>query len=347
MPSRSRKSIVLVLGGDDNYACPMAVTLYSALVNLNPGWAVDLYLIDGGIEPTSKARIEKIAHKTPPSVDLHWETVDASLLASLPETIGNVVNASAYLRLFIPNLIPDTHQRAIYLDCDLIIRSSLSDLWTTPFDGKALLAVQDYWIPYVSSDLGIAKHHELDISACAEYFNTGVLVINLSFWREHPVRRWVTDYLTTYEAQRNFNDQEGLNAVLSNNWRTLSLSWNVPHIVDSPEWDARLEKMPNTPFKDTIRHWMPELPQDADIIHYASASKPWNPSSHYALQHLWFNYYWRSGWLSTRERVQSQLQFYGRYYPREALERFLNRTRPARHWLSNQLPPPLHKLLKR
>jgi lipopolysaccharide biosynthesis glycosyltransferase len=347
MPVEDRTSIVLVLGADDNYARPLAVTLYSALTNLDPGWTVDLYLIDGGIHPANKARIEQIASEAPPSVALRWKTVDASLLASLPQTTGEVVNDTTYLRLFIPDLVPDQHQKAIYLDCDLIIRSSLSDLWTTPFNGNAVLAVQDYWIPYVSCDLGIDKYDELDIPADAAYFNAGVLVMNLPLWRRQPIRKQVTDYLITYEAHRNFNDQEGLNAVLADSWHSLPLSWNVPHIIDTPQWTTRLERMPDSPFKRAMRNWMPKLPQHADIIHYASASKPWKSSSHYPLQRLWYSYFWNSSWLGLRARLQSQLQFYMRYYPRAVRDGLLNQTRAPRHRLAEHLPSSLRGLLRR
>ena len=90
--------VVLVLGTDDNYALPMAVTLYSALDNLAAGLSVDPHLIDGGIEPVNKTETQRITREAVPSVTLHWKTVDASLLKPLPRTTGKVVSAAAYLR---------------------------------------------------------------------------------------------------------------------------------------------------------------------------------------------------------------------------------------------------------
>lgn len=339
--------IVLVLAGDDNYACPMAVTVYSALSNLTSEWAVDLYLIDGGIRWENKSRIEQICSNTRPSVDLYWKSVDEALLASLPDVTGQVVNANTYLRLFIPNLLPQQCERAIYLDCDLIIQSSLGDLWPVPLEGKAVLAVQDFWIPYVSCDLGIEKYRELDLPADAPYFNTGVLVINPPLWREQSIRDRVAEYLIKHEAHRNFNDQEGLNAVLGNNWNPLPLSWNVPHIVGSRKWHAKLAQMEDTPFKRSVQALMPKLREGADIIHFASAAKPWKSSSHYPLQHLWYTYLWNSGWLSPREEMLSKLKFYSRYYPRSIVKRLLDSTRPQRHRLADSLPVPVARLMKR
>ena len=339
--------VVLVLGADDNYALPMAVTLYSALTNLAAGWSVDLYLIDGGIEPVNKNRIERIARESAPSVTLHWKTVDASLLTPLPQTTGKVVNAAAYLRLFIPQLLREQYKRVIYLDCDLIIRSSLSDLWNIPFDGDAILAVQDYWIPYVSSDLGIEKHHELGIPPNSKYFNTGVLVINLPYWREQKVRKQVFNYLVVYKDYRNFNDQEGLNVVLSSKWKSLALSWNVPHIADSTAWRSRLALMNDTPLKEAIKRATLKLPEHAHIIHYASASKPWKRTSHYPLQHLWYRYFWESGWLSPQARLVSRAKFYARYFLMAAAKAVREGTRPTRHWLSAYAPKAVRRLLRK
>ncbi|MBF2098150.1 MAG: glycosyltransferase family 8 protein [Gloeomargaritaceae cyanobacterium C42_A2020_066] len=50
--------------GDDRYAIGVAVTLYSALVNLGPAVeAVHLAILDGGIGPENRQRLERVLPK--------------------------------------------------------------------------------------------------------------------------------------------------------------------------------------------------------------------------------------------------------------------------------------------
>ena len=55
----------IVAGADDRFAMPMAVTLYSALANMVHGWAVSLYIVDGGISIENRSRLEAGAERRP------------------------------------------------------------------------------------------------------------------------------------------------------------------------------------------------------------------------------------------------------------------------------------------
>lgn len=56
--------LTLACGGDNRYAIGVAVTLYSALVNLGPAVdAVHLVILDGGIGPENRQRLERVLQK--------------------------------------------------------------------------------------------------------------------------------------------------------------------------------------------------------------------------------------------------------------------------------------------
>jgi lipopolysaccharide biosynthesis glycosyltransferase len=55
-----RENVVIVCGADDKFAMPLAVTMFSALINLGPSVIPDLFIIDGGIKPQNKRRIEQV-----------------------------------------------------------------------------------------------------------------------------------------------------------------------------------------------------------------------------------------------------------------------------------------------
>ena len=86
---------------------------------------------------------------------------------------------AVYYRLLAPRLLPTSLGKVLYLDCDIIVRRSLRELWNTDITGCALAAVPDL----CEKENGKA----LDLPIGAKYFNSGVLLINLWFWRENNV----------------------------------------------------------------------------------------------------------------------------------------------------------------
>jgi lipopolysaccharide biosynthesis glycosyltransferase len=325
----------------------MAVSIYSALVNLEPGWSVELYIIDGGIAPGSKRRIENVVSSSQVDVKLHWYQPAEESLASLP--LSNPwLSAGTYLRFWIPEFLPSFRERAIYLDSDLLVEASLSDLWTQPFNAAIALAVQDFWIPYVSCERGVKHYDALGLDPTAPYFNGGVLVLNVTRWRKEGVTEKAIHYLKEYGEEVNHEDQESLNVVLSRRWNELDLTWNVPHYVDSDSWSKRLKNIPNSPFKERVTSRITDLRRNPRIRHFVTSAKPWKSDSHYPAQHRWYHYLWESGWLSERQRLESQMRFYSKYYSSALQKGLRDKTRSTRHRLARHLPAFISsKLLKR
>lgn len=299
------EQITVVCGADENYAIPMAVTLYSALANLENSRTCDIYVLDGGVRPASKERLKRVISTTPATTELHWMSIDETKIQHLPTR--DWISAAAYSRLLIPELLPNEKKKAIYLDSDLQVESSLSDLWTMDFDGCAVMATQAYGTPYVSSKRGLTDYVELGIPAEAPYFNSGVLVLNLEKWRQNGISQSVIDYRLANNEDHTV-DQGALNAVLSDDWKQLDLKWNVmSHLVNFEEW-------PESSFKEKVRKRRDELMQEPNIYHFAGGSKPWQIGCNHPAQLQWIGYLWESGWFTAAERAQWFGKWFLRYY---------------------------------
>ena len=303
--NKEGNTIVLALGADENYACPMAVSIYSALVNLNPGWRVELYILDAGITRDSRRKVEHVVNRLEVNVNLKWILFHDKKINSLP-VVGSDLNSNTYMRLYLPNLLPSECEKIIYLDCDLIIEKSLSKIWLKDFWLKSVLAVRDYWIPTISHAKGVACYEEIGLNAHAPYFNAGVMVMNLPLWRKENVRDRVLSYVEKYEEHLRFNDQEGLNVVLAGQWKELDLRWNVPYYVDLDRWVHRLNNLPDAAFKERALSRVSDLRRDPGIRHFVTGAKPWKPESHYPSQNRWYAYLWDSGWLTREDKLKSQ-----------------------------------------
>jgi lipopolysaccharide biosynthesis glycosyltransferase len=337
MALSSDKSLVLVLGGDENFAQPIGVAIYSALVNLDPEWSVELYILDGGIRLESKRRLERVLANSPRNVNLHWPHIDLEAIDALP--VGGWFSTAMYLRLFVPEIVPESWDRAIYIDGDVLVETSLSRLWTKPFDGAAVLAVRDWYTPYLSSSLGTENCKELGLDPKAPYFLSGMLVFNLARWRNERIKDTIIEFLRQHGQLVNYPDQDALNVVLANDWKPLDLRWHVPLKPNT------LDAIPESPAKDELRSRHKELYYNPHIYHFSGGEKPWKVESDHSRTrrwfHYWYRYLWRSGWLTKTECLKSVLEFYGR-----ALEPWVrDRSRPLRHWVASRIPAPISKFL--
>jgi lipopolysaccharide biosynthesis glycosyltransferase len=158
---------------------------------------------------------------------------------------------AVYYRLYFPLLLPDTIDRIIYLDSDTIALRSLESLYKENLEGYCVGAVYDN---YIKSQplIGIDQH--------GEYFNSGMLLIDLKLWRETKVSECSFDYLTKYPERIRYVDQCALNAVLHHKWKKLPEKYNFlysyfPEVVTS----EALQKIKN----------------ETDLIHF-TLQRPWN-----------------------------------------------------------------------
>jgi lipopolysaccharide biosynthesis glycosyltransferase len=326
MPEKAmpEKPLVLACAADDDFAMPMAAMLHSALVNLDPSRAVHLFVIDDGIRDDNKKRLQRTIYAARPQATLSW----LEEAGRLPEGLKTswCISTSAYLRLLLPDLLPDHYEKVMYLDSDVIVEADLQHLWNQEIPERtAVLAVQDFIVPYVSCAKGLALYEELGLAPDAPYFNSGVMVINLKRWRAERVSQKVFRYLDEHHEHVHLHDQDGLNAVLAGAWEKLSPRWNQQTDLFHFEWwDGDRKK-----FKERIRPLREDLVHRPHIIHFTGASKPWHPRCHHPEQGRFLRYLKESAWFTPLEWNAWRL---GKALLRP--ERWLReKTRPARHWL--------------
>src|SRR5262249_34923737 len=131
--------MIIATGADDRFAMPMAVTLYSALANIEQDRAVSIYIIDGGISAENRQRIISALTTDSSNVHLEWVTPDLSALRGVKTT--STFSQAAYLRLLLPLVMPTEVDRVIYLDSDLVVERDLGQLWSIELDGHPAFAV--------------------------------------------------------------------------------------------------------------------------------------------------------------------------------------------------------------
>lgn len=255
------RQIILVCASDNNYAMPLAVTVRSTLANLKSGCNIVLYILDGGISPSNKAKITKSLN--PAQIKIHWVTQDNSRFENLK--LPQRVTVATYYRLLITEFLPQEFTKAIYLDSDMVVTGDLEELWNIDIENYHALAVQDDVVLNISMSLGLRNYQEVGIDPNGKYFNAGLLVINLEKWRSEKIGERVFEYMKENNDYAR-DDQDGLNAVLAGKWKELHPKWNQMPSVHKSSFRE------NSPFSEAVYN---ELLNEPCIIHFTLTPKPW------------------------------------------------------------------------
>jgi lipopolysaccharide biosynthesis glycosyltransferase len=274
--------VVIACGADDQYVQPLAVMVQSVLTNLSADRSVTLYIIDGGIEPTHKQRLAIPWRRD--GVSVHWLSPRESTFTGLP--LWGRMPIATYYKLLIPEVLPPSVHKAIWLDCDLVVNADLALLWDYDLAGRHALAVQDPVVPFVSSRNGVADHEKLGIARQAKYFNAGVMVVDLDLWRQDHIPARVIEYLRLHRDSVVFWDQEGLNAVLAGNWGELDQRWN--HRANARTALSRTNRAARS--------------KEAWIIHFSGNLKPWTYPGSSTSDAIYYRYLDSTAWAGWRPK---------------------------------------------
>jgi len=188
--------------------------------------------------------------------------VDKSQFENYPTKNMSYWTIAMYYRLLAQELMPIYVSRILYLDCDIIIDGSLRNLKEVNMDGFALAAVDDICC-FDKGDTNIRLNYPCSYS----YFNSGVLLINLDYWREHNIQKQCLDYLFENYDILSANDQDVLNAVLHDKTQLLTITFNYQVLFRKKDlyinYDESLQRLIDNTDKPLI-------------IHYAMQTKPWD-----------------------------------------------------------------------
>ncbi|MEM1010678.1 MAG: glycosyltransferase family 8 protein [Planctomycetota bacterium] len=287
-------SFDLVLGCDDRFSIGLGVMLYSVLKHLQPGMPARVFILDDGISPENRERIERIA--APRVADgCVW------LKPQLPEGDHlkgkGKISKATYSRILIPHLLPADVKRAVFVDVDMLCCRDLGTLATMPLDGNALLAVQDYRYPTLRHTL--PKQEVLDRlerDGDAPYFNGGFLVFDMESWRQDDLPDQVFKALHDVRDDTFFVNQDGLNIALQGKWKQLAPSYNVQENTL-----RRPEKLPDHPYTQQLIRDTSRLLSEPGVYHYTGHSKPWTDAVTGKLRGRWASFLAESDYFSTGE----------------------------------------------
>ncbi len=211
--------IDVLLVSDANYAAFLATTIISILKNAAPEDELRFHIVDGGLKASDKEKIEELKKTRP--FELRFYTPDLSQY--LPRLLGATGTAFPLLvnsRLFAARFLPNSINKIIYMDVDVVVLKSLRDFWNLPVEGKFCAAVPDRYMRE-------SHPQEIGLANDGRYFNSGVLLINLKKWRDEDAVERFFEIFAEKKETLCFPDQDALN-ILADHWSYVVApgSWN-------------------------------------------------------------------------------------------------------------------------
>ena len=283
MTIHSKSNIDIALCIDNNYIMPCGITIISLLEN-NKENTVVFHIIGMDLSKESKKRLLDICvHYGNASIvyyDIKKESFDSynfSLYSSKHLSIA------AYIRLFIGDILPTNIDKILYLDCDIIVADNLRELWNTNIDNHSVAGVADLHICYSRSEI----FRNLDYPSTKLYINTGVLLINLKYWRDANIVNTFLDFFKEKYDRLKFHDQDIINGTLYDSKLLLPIRYNILNVYYYANNDRDISNN-----KEEVYAAL----RNPAIIHFSSPEKPWLKLSMHPLTSEFIRYRNISPW---------------------------------------------------
>jgi len=260
--------------------------LVSLLINNSDNGDVTIYVLTEGLRPENRAIISD--EVTARGGTVRFLLVDKGVIDRFPMPPGAElahISRATYYRLLIPDLLAADIDKVLYLDCDIIINHSIADLWNTDLTGYAIAAVPQ--VAFGSEALRLGYPVEYG------YFNAGVTLLNIAYFRQHNVCQQLMDYIATHYDSIKFHDQDTFNAVLYGQCLHLLPRWNMTSsIYDEPGYLSFCDRIGGEVVNAYIAEKADAIGHKDDpiVLHYVSHPKPWQRNCVHPLYRLYYQY---------------------------------------------------------
>lgn len=278
-----------------NSYIPYTAAMLQSLRDTNKGMSFCIYIICLDITEDNKRNLEKSFKRDDYDVEtgninIIFPIINKDILEEIEKTtphLGKWINVSFVLRLFAYRILPENIDKILYLDVDTVITASLKELEEKGLDNNtALAAVKDLirHDDYERLSIDPQKH---------AYFNAGIMLLNLDYWRRHDIGKQCVELLMRNSAKYRFQDQDVLNIVCQGRAEYLHPRYNCMTF-----FFARREFL-----KARIREEEFDRVQEASkspaIVHFTWPSKPWHKGGFLPKREVWLAALAKTKWRDT------------------------------------------------
>ena len=246
----------LLFVADSGYI-PTLIPCIRSLARFTPIEGYDIYLLHSDLSHKDQQKlVQPFAGQ---EIRFHFCSIDGSIFEGLPET--DRYPKQIYYRILAARFLPDTLDRILYLDGDIVVINSLEELYHTDFEDNYYVACT-----HVNDLLNKINMIRLAIEDEVPYINTGVLLINLEKLRKEQDPQAVFDYAQKHKFAFILPDQDIITALYGKKIKLIPYEkYNLSdRMLTWHNADLRNDKIDLT--------W---IRKNTVIIHYCGRQKPW------------------------------------------------------------------------
>ena len=205
--------------------------------------------------------------------------------STFPDKFQSLYSPATMYRFLIPHVFSAAVDKVIYLDSDIVVNLDIEELWRVRLGANPLGAVP---VSFQNADLqsGIARARKM-FRMCEDggvkpedYFNAGVLLMNLLIFREEDENLTSAVKSISVYPEYAFLDQDVLNYCFSARALKLPVKFNRAVRFERLEGTGEIERK---------------------IYHYAGQNSSWSFSLEMndAFNRLWMDYFIKTPWFNS------------------------------------------------
>ena len=247
----------IVFAINKSYKDILSVLLLSILEN-NKQEFIHFYILTTDFNEEDKKNYDFL-HKLYKNFEISFLKPDADRFKDLKLNI-DYISIETYYRYLIAELLP-TEDRALYLDADMVVNGSLSELYHTDLGDNYIAGVRDAYIMH-EKYLPDESFKPDDL-----YINAGMLLCNLSKMREDKLADKLLENTIKYFDKIKYQDQDIINITCKGKIKEVDCIYNFT------SYNTKIDK---------------RKIKQAVVIHYTGKLKAWDKESKNKLNYIWW-----------------------------------------------------------
>lgn len=194
---------------------------------------------------------------------IHRVPVDENIFSGAP--VLDRLSKATYYRLLIGDIIPESVDRLLYLDPDIVINKDLSDYYNTDLKGNVLAGSGHL---YNFNEFVNLCRLGIKPKKGRRYINAGILLIDLKKWRETVTVKQILAFIQKNIRILFLADQDVINVLFSD--KMLCTDERIYNL------DEKTLKHFSRKSADRNRINLDWVRKNTAIIHFNGKNKPWN-----------------------------------------------------------------------
>lgn len=266
----STNAINILVSFNQGYIEPFQTMLKSLMIN-NPHESIHIWLLHSSISPEKLHELGDFCELQ--GASLMPVQVDPTIFENAP--VSKQYPQEMYYRLLAPLLLPDSLDKVLYLDPDILVINSIRPLWEMPLEECVFAAASHIGITNIINGV-----NRIRLGTNHDYYNTGVLLMDLRIAREVVKAEDIFQCVADYKEELLLPDQDVFNFL----YGSLTLA------IDDAIWNYDARYYTSYLIRSGGDYDLDWVMKNTVILHFCGKRKPWAKSYSYRFATLYKHY---------------------------------------------------------